>query len=332
MRIGIIGTRWGLMHLGAFRQAGATVTALCGRDLEKTRQIASRENVELAVDQPQALIEAVDAVVVASPDELHADHALLALRAGRPVLCEKPLTRTWAQAERLTSHAGALLAVNFPYRQLAPLRALRRWLRDRPVRHLVVTVRNGFPPEAPRPERLGQSGDFGGVSHLLDAALWLAGSPADWISAALTGRPAHTALLQLGLRSGATLAVHQLYAPEPGIHGGWSLIGDGWEVGFSAGYLPARNGWCLSPVRCFAEGRWIDLAPGDEPNGGSEPWARAHVDTARLFLARLRGEPAPELATLDDGLEVQRLLWGALEADRTGDRFLLGATAGSQRE
>jgi predicted dehydrogenase len=48
MRIGVIGAKWGLMHVGALRAAGAEVVALCGEHLASTREIAAREGIPLA--------------------------------------------------------------------------------------------------------------------------------------------------------------------------------------------------------------------------------------------------------------------------------------------
>jgi len=50
---------------------------------------------------------AVDVVYVASPHTLHAEHTLMALEAGKHVLCEKPLTINEAQAERVIATARA---------------------------------------------------------------------------------------------------------------------------------------------------------------------------------------------------------------------------------
>jgi predicted dehydrogenase len=137
MRIGVIGTKWGLMHVGAFRAAGAEVAALCGKTVEHTREVAAREGIPLATTDVRELCAAVDVVVVASPDALHRAHVVAALDAGRAVLCEKPLARTEEEAQAMVERArasGRLCAVNFPYRMLPPLRALRAWLAGRTVR------------------------------------------------------------------------------------------------------------------------------------------------------------------------------------------------------
>jgi myo-inositol 2-dehydrogenase/D-chiro-inositol 1-dehydrogenase len=329
VRIGVIGTNWGLMHVGAFRAVGAEVTALCGQNLEHTRAVAAREGIALATTDVRTLCSAVDAVVVASPDALHRQHVEAALDAGRAVLCEKPLSLTQEEALALVERARTSskpCAVNFPYRMLPPLRALRAWISERPLRHLVVTLRNGFVRmggAGPDPF-FGASGDWDGLSHLLDAALWLSGDRPAWIQASLSGRPVHTAAIHLGLASGAVVILTHAACPEPGLQGGWTLIGEGWEAGFSGGYVPTRNGWCISPVRCFRKGAWSDLAPGLEPRPGErEPWAEAHVETARRFLAAFRGEPLTELATLEQAATVQRLIAAAVVSEQEGRRVTI---------
>ncbi|WP_224247039.1 Gfo/Idh/MocA family protein [Hyalangium gracile] len=329
MRIGVIGTKWGLMHVGAFRAAGAEVTALCGQNLEHTRTVADREGIPLATTRVRELCEAVDAVVVASPDALHREHVEAALDAGCAVLCEKPLAGTEADALALVARAkasGRLCAVNFPYRMLPPFRALRDWLAGNPLRHLVVTLRNSFVRmggEGPGPFTAA-SADWDGVSHLLDTAFWLARASPVWVQASLSGRPVHTAALQVGLSSGAVAVLTHAACPEPGLQGGWTLLGRDWEAGLSGGYVPSRTGWCVSAVRCFRGGAWTDLAPGLEPREGErEPWAQAHVETARHFLAALHGAPLTELARLEEAAIVQRLLAAAVRSEEEGRRVTL---------
>ncbi|NMO14459.1 Gfo/Idh/MocA family oxidoreductase [Pyxidicoccus fallax] len=335
VRIGVIGTKWGLMHVGAFRAAGAELTALCGRSPDNTREVAAREGIPLATTDVRELCAAVDAVVVASPDSLHAAHVETALESGRAVLCEKPLTRTAAEARTLLARARTATrpsAVNFPYRMLPPLRGLKAWLAERPVRHLVLTLRNGFVADdgTTSGPLLGASGDWGGVSHVLDAALWLAGASPVWVQASLSGRPVHTAALHVGLSSGAVLVLTHAASPEPGIHGGWTLLGRGWEAGFSGGYVPSRGGWCVSPVRGFEHGEWRDVAPGVEPRPGErEPWAQAHVEVARRFLGLLRGEARDGLATLEDGATVQDILAAAMTSEQEGRRVHLEPRPGA---
>ncbi|HEU4534856.1 MAG TPA: Gfo/Idh/MocA family oxidoreductase, partial [Polyangiaceae bacterium] len=207
MRVGIVGTNWGLMHVGAFRGAGAEVVALCGHDAERTREVAWREGVARSTTDVGELASLADVVVVAGPDGLHAEHALQALRAGAHVLCEKPLGRGGAEAEAVAREAearapGQAFGLSFAFRHLPPLRRLAAWLEGRgPVRRVQAQLRSGFVrpgPDAPGAPLRGASGDFGGASHLVDAALWLAGDEPAWVQASLEGRPAHGVGLLVG--------------------------------------------------------------------------------------------------------------------------------------
>ena len=73
--------------------------------------------VEEAVADP-----AVDAVYIALPVALHADAAITALRAGKHVLCEKPMAMNFAEAEQMVAEgraSGRLFGVSY-YRRLYP--------------------------------------------------------------------------------------------------------------------------------------------------------------------------------------------------------------------
>jgi predicted dehydrogenase len=314
MRVGVIGTNWGLMHVGGFRGAGAEVAALCGAQPERTRAIAAREGISLATADVDELCRAVDVVVVASPDALHAEHARAALDRGRPVLCEKPLATSEPDAERMAGWARSSslpCAVSFPYRSLPPVARLKAHLAGRPVRHVACTVRNAFASAAS-----DASGDMGGMSHLIDAALWLAGGEPRWVHASLEGRPVRSAALHVGVSSGALLVITQIACSEPGIRGDWLVAGDSWEARFAGGYVPARGGWCVSAVTVAGASSTAQLAPGVEPlPGRREPWAEAHVDTARHFLRAVAGGELTPLAGFDQGLAVQRVLAAALASD-----------------
>jgi len=66
--------------------------------------------------------DAIDAVYIASPVVTHAPYAIAALRAGKHVLCEKPVAMDYAEAERMVAagrESGRLLGVSY-YRRLYP--------------------------------------------------------------------------------------------------------------------------------------------------------------------------------------------------------------------
>jgi len=96
--IGVIGA--GIMgadhaRIIAGQIAGAHLAAIADADLARARSVAAETGAKLATSDPLAVIEdsAVAAVLIASPDATHADYTLACLKAGKPVLCEKPLAR-----------------------------------------------------------------------------------------------------------------------------------------------------------------------------------------------------------------------------------------------
>ena len=98
----------------------STLYGFVTRDAAKVQQFPGAKawiTVEEAVADP-----AVDAVYIALPVALHANTAITALRAGKHVLCEKPMALHFAQAEQMVAEARAsrrLLGVSY-YRRLYP--------------------------------------------------------------------------------------------------------------------------------------------------------------------------------------------------------------------
>jgi 1,5-anhydro-D-fructose reductase (1,5-anhydro-D-mannitol-forming) len=85
------------------------VSALSRRDINKARDSARQYNIPLAFDSAEALCKSpeVDAVLVATPNACHAADVLLAIRCGKPVLCEKPMGINAAQCQQMVEAARA---------------------------------------------------------------------------------------------------------------------------------------------------------------------------------------------------------------------------------
>lgn len=102
VRIGIIGV--GVMGADHARTLvshvpGAELKAIHDASIDRARAIAAETGAGVA-DDAHAIVRdpAIDAVVVASPDATHRDLTLACLAARKPVLCEKPLAPTAAEA------------------------------------------------------------------------------------------------------------------------------------------------------------------------------------------------------------------------------------------
>lgn len=96
------GLRWGILGLGGIANAftrdlivnGMTVAAVGSRFQEKAEAFAEAHGVNAAFDSYENLAGTpdVDAIYIATPHPFHAEAAALAIKAGKHVLVEKPIT------------------------------------------------------------------------------------------------------------------------------------------------------------------------------------------------------------------------------------------------
>jgi predicted dehydrogenase len=83
--------------------SGARLVAVLSRDKARGAIFALQYGIPEPYDNLDALLRSprVDAVIVASPDSMHESQVLAAAQAGKHVLCEKPMTTTYAGCQRM---------------------------------------------------------------------------------------------------------------------------------------------------------------------------------------------------------------------------------------
>ena len=106
---------------GMRRATRVEVAAIGSRDAATARSVADRLGIPRAHGSYEALLADpdIDAVYIPLPNHLHAEWTIAAARAGKHVLCEKPLAMTAADAERMAAaadDAGVVLMEAFMYR------------------------------------------------------------------------------------------------------------------------------------------------------------------------------------------------------------------------
>jgi predicted dehydrogenase len=122
--------RWGLLGTAPINRvvipplrasAGNRLLAVASRDLARAEAYAKEWGIERAHGSYEALLAdpEIDAVYIPLPNHLHAEWTIRAARAGKHVLCEKPLALTVAEVEAMEAaarEAGIVLAEAFMYR------------------------------------------------------------------------------------------------------------------------------------------------------------------------------------------------------------------------
>ena len=131
LRAGIVGAGFiGGVHAHAVRAAGGVVSRAAGSSPKRAAQAAERLQAEHAAASAEELIAAedVDIVHICTPNSLHVALAEMAIRAGKHVVCEKPLATTPADARRvvaMAAQAEAVATVPFVYRYYPTVREAR---------------------------------------------------------------------------------------------------------------------------------------------------------------------------------------------------------------
>jgi predicted dehydrogenase len=109
----------------------AKVLALYSRGLERARKMADRTNVPEATDDLDALLARDDirAVTIVSSNDQHHPYAMAALKAGKHVLCDKPMALTAQQAAEMTRAAndsGVVNQIAFTFRYTYCIEEMRK--------------------------------------------------------------------------------------------------------------------------------------------------------------------------------------------------------------
>jgi len=166
----------------ASQSIGARLTALCRRSPEQLKASAERFQTPKAYTDYEALLadEEIDAVVIATPNHLHADMAVKALKAGKHVLVEKPMAVSVKEAEAVvkaveSSRLRLMVAHNFRYHPVYREAKSLLELLGRP--YLLMACKRQEPASGWRVSKSLAGGgtllDLG--VHLFDTALWLTG-------------------------------------------------------------------------------------------------------------------------------------------------------------
>ena len=207
LRIGMIGYGFmGKAHSNAYAQANhffpsetkPVMKALCARNAEKAKSFATTWGYESIETDWRKLLERkdIDAVDICTPNNIHKDIAIAAAKAGKMILCEKPLAMNAAEGEEMcqaVEKAGVANMVWYNYRRV-PAVTLAKQIVDSGKLGRIFHYRANFlqdwtinadvPQGGAGTWRLdveaagsGVTGDL--LAHCIDTALWLNGSIRD---------------------------------------------------------------------------------------------------------------------------------------------------------
>ncbi|QRM57456.1 Gfo/Idh/MocA family oxidoreductase [Sinorhizobium sp. BG8] len=132
-------TKWGLIGastiahewvIDAIRATGGEIVSVMSTNGERGAKYAADHAIPKSVTTLEGLVgdPDVEAVYISTTNELHRDQAIAAARAGKHILCEKPLAMSLEDARTMVkaaTDAGVVLATNHHLRNAASHRAMR---------------------------------------------------------------------------------------------------------------------------------------------------------------------------------------------------------------
>ena len=207
LNIGLVGYGFmGRTHSNAFHQAPRyfdlpyrpVLKAVAARNEERVKKFAANWGYESYETDWRKLVERkdIDVIDIASPNDTHQEIAIAAARAGKMVMCEKPLGRTAAEAEAMVAaveSAGVPNTVWYNYRRVPAVTLIKQLLDEGKLGRIFHyrakflqdwTISQDLPQGGEGLWRLdvavagsGVTGDL--LAHSIDTALWLNGPIAE---------------------------------------------------------------------------------------------------------------------------------------------------------
>tara|TARA_A100001037_G_C15135047_1_gene630651 strand:+ start:809 stop:1948 length:1140 start_codon:yes stop_codon:yes gene_type:complete len=172
--------------------------AVCGRSEDNAKAFAAQWGYESVETDWKALVarDDIDAIDICTPNNTHAEIAIAAAKAGKMILCEKPLSMNTAEGEEMVKkieEAGVANTVWYNYRRV-PAVTLAKQLIDEgrlgKIFHYRAnflqdwTISTDLPQGGAALWRLdvnaagsGVTGDL--LAHCIDTAIWLNGGITD---------------------------------------------------------------------------------------------------------------------------------------------------------
>ncbi len=345
--IGVVGLGgMGHHHAAALRDLGADVAA--GADIvpEQRRRFADEFDASTYEDH-EALVadDAVDAVVVTTPNRFHEPITVAALEAGHDVLVEKPLAHTLESAERIAdaaADADGFCMVGFHNRHAASAAMLveqKRRGRFGEVTHVEANYvrRRGVPGPGSwftNPDLAGGGALIDIGVHALDLALYVLDFPDIEEVTGVTR---------------TTFGEREEYADPDGFGANWDAEAETYEVDDSVtAFVRSSDGKTISLEAAWASNREptsefavrgteagaqfdigsTDLSILEAGTAGADHYAdveltgdpsvTGHEEQDAVFLEAVAAGEAPSTNTLEEALTVQRVIDAIYRSSETG--------------
>lgn len=298
------------------------LAAVCDIVLENAAELAGKygAKIYLSIEELLAKEPSIDIVSICTPNGLHAEHSILSLKAGKHVLCEKPLCIAVSDAKQMVetaNHSDKKLFVVKQNRYNPPVRFVKELLQEDKLGNILSFQINCFwnrPNEYYMDSWKGTRKLDGGTlftqfSHFIDLLYWLLGDVKE--VKAITRNYQHplndiedsgVALIEMLGGAIGTLN-YTVNSYQKNMEGSFTIFGKKGTVKIGGQYLNTIEYQCI-------EGEEIkDLPPGNLPNAyGFYQGSMSNHDKVYEHLIRALHEPGYEFASALEGLKTVEII------------------------
>lgn len=330
VRIGVVGVGWvaQVIHLPILMKLPeASVVAVCDKDKARVKLVGEKFGITRQyTDVDQMLTQnGLDAVVVCTSTDAHQEATLAALRAGKDVLVEKPIARTYQEALAMATAARESkrkLMVGMNHRFRPDTMILKSFIEGKELGKIYYTRVGWLKKFNLDKAWLVQKDKSGGGAFIdlgivmLDMALWMMGYPEVVRLGAShyhqrTKEVEDTSVVHLTLNSGAVVNIEV----------SWSMcLAD--DLYYC--YIHGSNGSAsLSPLTINKElhGNLVNLAPSklDSPH---QLFRRSYENEHKHFLGAVKNLH-PVISTGDEAVQRMRIVDAVYRSAKRGKEVTL---------
>ncbi len=320
--------RWGLIGastiakewvIPAIRAAGGETVSVMSSDAGRAADYAKANEIPHTTTSLAEVFAGVDAVYISTTNELHKEQTLAAAKAGKHVLCEKPLAMNLADAREMVAAckaAGVVMGTNHHLRNASSHRTMREAIIAGKIgKPLFARVFHAvyLPPHL-QGWRINNPGAGAGVVaditvHDADTLRFVLNDEAVEVTAftqegGMGARGIEDGVMGVvRFKSGVLAQFHDAFTTK--------FAETGFEVHGTLGSLIAKNVMTQQPIGEVI----LRTSAGDEKL--TLDFDNLYERAIRAFHGAIRGKGAPA-ATGEDGIKSMALAFAALESARSG--------------
>ncbi|NTS78791.1 Gfo/Idh/MocA family oxidoreductase [Catenovulum sp. SM1970] len=306
MKVALVGTNWGRIHINIFRRLGMDINLLIGKNLEKSQQIAKQEGIAKASNSLEDL-SSVDLIILATPASTHLD--IIKAFPDKAIWCEKPVSLAHIDESELDYQQLSRCYVNYAFPHLNSVKLATNIIREgRLGRVQSVMIKCGFNLPGDKSFSEWYSDiiihPFSYVHHLFGKfELQMAYQ-----------MPEHNHISSVFTTKNIQMDMSFYRSHEAGMLFDITFIGEKSDLHLKGGYKPYSH-WHFDPVK-------VDSVPQNagEHSKDEDIWLQANAEAARLFLHTINGEittneaKASGLYNLKRAINMEKALLDALKA------------------